>query len=221
MKAFIIKSNNELSTRLANDCIDAARNLELMVEPWVATNGATDGLNRMVELGLTTFLSKSIKNRLGVLGCFISHYELWLKCIELNEPMIILEHDGYMLRTIPSDINEHYTDVLLLDPFKPTSEQYDLLISDSSTLPVDYYTPIADKQTKYGEFVFGAYAYCIKPEAAEKLTLFARSVGILPTDVHIHRPLVDIQSTTVPIFRLHSYFNPNNIITASSTTNIL
>ena len=26
-------------------------------------------------------------------GCFLSHYSLWKKCIELKEPIIILEHD--------------------------------------------------------------------------------------------------------------------------------
>jgi len=221
MKAFIIKSNNELSTLLANDCIEAAYAFGLNVQPWIATNGATDGLRKMADLGLTTFLSKSIKNRLGVLGCFISHYELWIKCIELDESIIILEHDGFMLRPLPSDINDHYSDVLVLDPFKPSSDQYDTLLSNSSQAPIDYYDPPADKQTKYGDFVFGAYAYCIKPAAAEKLTSFARTTGILPTDVHIHRPLVDIKSTTVPIFRLHAFYNPSNIISASSTTNIL
>jgi glycosyl transferase family 25 len=30
----------------------------------------------------------------GEVGCFISHYILWKKCIELDEPIIIFEDDG-------------------------------------------------------------------------------------------------------------------------------
>jgi hypothetical protein len=32
--------------------------------------------------------------RPGVLGCFYSHYRLWQKCIDLNEPIFIFEDDG-------------------------------------------------------------------------------------------------------------------------------
>jgi GR25 family glycosyltransferase involved in LPS biosynthesis len=31
--------------------------------------------------------------RPGVLGCFYSHYRLWQKCVELNEPIFIFEDD--------------------------------------------------------------------------------------------------------------------------------
>lgn len=29
-------------------------------------------------------------------GCFYSHYMLWKKCIEKNEPIMVLEHDSYL-----------------------------------------------------------------------------------------------------------------------------
>jgi glycosyl transferase family 25 len=41
---------------------------------------------------------------LAVMGCFMSHFTLWKKCIELNEPIIILEHDAIVYSEIPLDL---------------------------------------------------------------------------------------------------------------------
>lgn len=30
----------------------------------------------------------------GEVGCFLSHFELWKKCIEINEPIVVLEDDA-------------------------------------------------------------------------------------------------------------------------------
>jgi len=32
-------------------------------------------------------------SRPGVIGCFYSHYNLWKRCVELNEPIMIFEDD--------------------------------------------------------------------------------------------------------------------------------
>jgi hypothetical protein len=32
-------------------------------------------------------------SRPGVIGCFYSHYNLWKKCVELKEPIMIFEDD--------------------------------------------------------------------------------------------------------------------------------
>lgn len=39
-----------------------------------------------------------------VAACFASHYLLWKKCIELNEPILILEHDAIFVDNIPNDL---------------------------------------------------------------------------------------------------------------------
>ncbi|MEZ9323151.1 glycosyltransferase family 25 protein [Vibrio sp. 10N.286.51.E5] len=33
----------------------------------------------------------------GELGCFASHYLLWEKCVELNEPIVVIEDDAQRL----------------------------------------------------------------------------------------------------------------------------
>ena len=38
------------------------------------------------------------------IGCSMSHFMLWKKCVELDEPILILEHDSVFLRPFPDDI---------------------------------------------------------------------------------------------------------------------
>ncbi|CCF80089.1 putative lipopolysaccharide biosynthesis protein [Helicobacter bizzozeronii CCUG 35545] len=33
---------------------------------------------------------------MGELGCYASHYSLWQKCIQLHEPIAILEDDVHL-----------------------------------------------------------------------------------------------------------------------------
>jgi glycosyl transferase family 25 len=42
----------------------------------------------------------------GVKGCFYSHYRLWQKCVELNEPIIIWEDDIVLTRPYTQSIGK-------------------------------------------------------------------------------------------------------------------
>lgn len=33
-------------------------------------------------------------------SCFLSHYYLWKKCVEINEPIVILEHDAFFVHSL-------------------------------------------------------------------------------------------------------------------------
>ena len=48
----------------------------------------------------------------GEVGCFLSHWRLWEKCIELNEPILILEDDAVC--TDRFNIKDSQTSKLLL-----------------------------------------------------------------------------------------------------------
>ena len=34
------------------------------------------------------------------IACFLSHYRLWLKCVELDEPIFVFEHDALFTRRL-------------------------------------------------------------------------------------------------------------------------
>jgi len=56
-----------------------------------------------------SFLSKIIRGKYlvdGEIACFASHFSLWQKCIELNEPIVILEDDVEFLPEFENGLKE-------------------------------------------------------------------------------------------------------------------
>lgn len=106
----------------------------------------------------------------GVQGCFLSHFILWNECVKLNEPIVVLEHDGIMVR--PLDVD--WQDVLQLDPFRHEEDIVDPAGVTSYNQEHNYWP---------GWFSMrGAYAYAIKPHAAKKLIDAVFREGFLATD---------------------------------------
>jgi GR25 family glycosyltransferase involved in LPS biosynthesis len=122
----------------------------------------------------------------GLIGCFDSHYRLWQKCVELNEPIIIFEDDIIIQREfIPVD----WKDVLSV-AFSH-SKKY-LLYKDYLDSPSgDPFAAPYKQSTMPGN---GGYA--IKPHAA-KVLVDAYKNSFLPADNAINQYLVTIQ--------IHSY----------------
>jgi GR25 family glycosyltransferase involved in LPS biosynthesis len=94
----------------------------------------------------------------GVVGCFYSHYRLWKKCVELNEPIFIFEDDVIVIRNyIPVEFSE-----VLIVAIGSWSEIYDTDVTQDPTEP-----PIAKDFD--GKCLPGAVGYGITPKAAKKL----------------------------------------------------
>jgi len=221
MKSFIIAmTNSQSSLAIANDCINYAKDFNVNVTLYPAVNGL-DCDHKFKNYGITNFLLPIMHESAGNKGCFLSHYELWLKCVELNETLLILEHDGKIIRSLPDNIEEKFTDILNLDPNRPLSgDEYIEKANHSLTMPVDYFYAPAKKRSLAGEYVIGAHGYLIKPSGAKKLIDFSKNVGVLPTDKHIGRHIVDFKSTTVTIVSLHKFHRSHNMTKFSSTKNL-
>lgn len=89
----------------------------------------------------------------AVIACAKSHFTLWQKCVELNEPILILEDDAV------------FYDKSAIDVFKKTdfnSIEFDIFYLDGKLVRDPYKI-----QDAY-EFHSGV-AYIIKPEAARKI----------------------------------------------------
>ena len=86
MKAFVIRLKGiDSSESLAQECILSGHQNNLHIEPFDGIFGEEDIKNVTTTYGIRPFREGMKKNRLGVKGCFLSHYTLWLRCIELNE----------------------------------------------------------------------------------------------------------------------------------------
>jgi GR25 family glycosyltransferase involved in LPS biosynthesis len=124
MKSYIITlKGHELSERVSKECVTQAAKFNIDVTVFDAIWGK-DYLEHLASTGLKLGRVKKSRMDLGHYGNFFSHYYLWQKCLELNEPLIILEHDGFFIRKMPNDILDKFTDLLKLDCENPFKSNY-------------------------------------------------------------------------------------------------
>lgn len=223
MKAFIIRlKDNEHSCQMARDCKLQAEKFGIQVDYFDAVNGK----DAAEHYSLTNIKPKKKfkKGRLGVLGCFFSHYYLWKKCLNDNVPYIILEHDGYFIREFPESLLDSFDDVLKLDRHDPYSKNYNQIVEEENVpLSVEKYINPAPKnpvKLGTGNYFKGAYSYVIKPSGAHKLLEHINLNGHLPADQQIGDWVVDTRTTVPTLARLHPFYaESDNIKTTSLTGN--
>jgi len=225
MKSFvIILQESEHSRTVGKDTIAAANKFGIYPEVHNGVLGYNSA-ELFRKYGITRFLTYDLIDNPGHQGCFLSHFEVWMKCVKLNEPVLVLEHDGIMIRELPEDILDKFDGVLKLDPLdvynKEGVEAYQSQVEASLSEPVEvWHQPARASWHGVGEFIWGGYGYIIKPHAALALIDFARRIGAAPTDVHIGRNIVDIKSTTVPVVKMHKFYDDDNIRGSSSTSKL-
>jgi hypothetical protein len=118
----------------------------------------------------------------GVKGCFYSHYRLWKKCVELDQPIIIWEDDIVLSRPFTP---VKFNDVLVIALGHPTKSQgyLDYLENPTGRPRAKTY-----RQTSMP----GCCGYAIKPHAAKKL-IETYANTFLPADNAINQYHVQIQ----------------------------
>jgi glycosyl transferase family 25 len=223
MKTKIIRlKNNELSEQVAKDCIEQAVKFGISVEVFDAINGL-DQAEHLEKLNVKP-LGKFKKGRPGVVGCFLSHYYLWLDCVKDNEPYLILEHDGYFIKPLPENILDSFDDIIKLDSGNPYKSSYEQWLKDheadaSSTWVIeDREGGGGNHETGAGWNTIGAYAYIIKPTAAAKIISWVKEHGFLPVDHLIGTRVVTISHYLPTIARLHPFYSVDGNIKAKSLT---
>ena len=118
----------------------------------------------------------------GVQGCFDSHYRLWKKCVELNEPILVWEDDIILTRKYEPI---EWDDVLIVALGHPTkSIRWMHLLESPSN--------IVEALTYKSPSMPGCCGYAIKPHAAKKL-IDEYSTTFRPADNAINRNVVRMQ----------------------------
>lgn len=174
MKNYIIYlSDYAVSRAMAEHALQTALAHNWDMELFPGVNGSTvsaDSLASEWGLQINTTNSKcrrQLEDRAGVRGCFLSHWQLWHKCVAANETIGIFEHDIEFLKSPPASI--HFTDVLKL------IEGFD----ERRPMPA-------------GVWYEGTRGYLITPAGALKLINWAKANGCLPSDTAIGKDVVDI-----------------------------
>jgi GR25 family glycosyltransferase involved in LPS biosynthesis len=151
-KAFVITiPDHPHSQHLSDQCIESGTIFNWSLKKFDAINGYNLLINdwnyyniRLPE-NIKGERSKFLKRK-GVQGCFLSHYLLWKKSIDINEPIIVLEHDA-----------------IITDFWKPIEVSTDVL----KLFSISYSSVKDDMFT--GTWQVGAQAYIITPKGAAKL----------------------------------------------------
>ena len=127
------------------------------------------------------------------IACFLSHYLLWKRCIELDEPIIIHEHDACYFNNseLPLDqFNKSYYDIIgLNDPSRATrlASLYHEKVQESEGNIVR--APIID-QHMVPQGIAGNSSYHIKPRGAREMVSITEQYGAWPNDALMCRQLV-------------------------------
>ena len=209
MKAFIIRlKGNAISEKHAAECVEQAAKFGITVEHFDAINGLeyTSHLEKLKIFPKYKFK----KGRAGVFGCLLSHYYLWEKCSFDNVPCVILEHDGYFIRPLPDNVLDMFTDVLKLDEQDPFSKAYDAIVQKDTDFIIKKYVNTQAKfleKNQTGNYMRGAYGYIIKPHAAKKIVDWIKINGFVPADQQLGDAIVDIQSVSPTVVRLHPAYH--------------
>lgn len=226
MKSYIIRlKGNSISEKYASECVSQAKNFGLEVDFFDAIKG-DEYESHLKKLKIKPRY-KFKKGRAGVFGCFLSHYYLWEKCANQNEPFLILEHDGFVIRSLPDKILDSFTDVLKLDNHDPFSKKYNEIIKQEETndLTVQKYINPKCKfleKNQTGNYLRGAYSYIIKPNAARKIINWIAVNGFVPADQQIGDAIVDVKVTVPTIARLHpDYFKKIGSLSLTSNPELL
>lgn len=168
LKSFIIYLPDfENSIKWANNALNTAQQHNWNVELYEGVNGLKDSLeNHNLFRNPNHRKSKKSFKRPGTVGCLLSHYKLWQKSIDLDQPICILEHD----------ITVHAP-----FPYIKFEDVYKFVVGPET------------KPTYIGRWWASGAGYCVTPQGANKLITFAKTIGVMPADTMLNTGIVDIQ----------------------------
>ena len=188
-QAYIIHvANNSISVELAHRCLDSCQKINYRAELWSGFDGTGSDLiipDNIIKQSWYKWLKVTDHHQsLAEIACSLSHISLWVKCMELDQPIVILEHDAIMVK--PYTQHEIYNGIVYLGSQDQASQNR----SSEDLIPV--YSAINSNWN----FIHRAHAYSIDPAAARKLFTNVLSRGIYESaDVMIRADDVAIIQT--------------------------
>lgn len=192
---------------VASRCVESARQFGVDVELWWAVTA--DEAQAVMErnglkwtwargntapavcpvTGLRQHPYKTRDNRMRF-ACSMSHYMLWQKCVELDEPVMILEHDAVFIRSLPP-ITFPYSAIMLNDPrgATPRGDQWARRI-EAKGPGIHPKTVVFEDHEMVPDGLAGNSAYIIAPHAAAACVAACEHLGVWPNDATMCRQIV-------------------------------
>lgn len=212
--SFIITMHGEpISESLANDCLYSTEKFGIQPKIFNGTHGEQiDSEWKQHNLKEFKFNKRIKKLNRGAIGCTISHLKLWKKCIELQSPILILEHDALMIRNIPQSILDKFEDVCNLDWLSRITTNYDTEVTQDRGQAVNLFKvkrpPYSGLELYNKSHIKGAHSYIVKPQGAKKLIDWLWAHGVLSADVVINSVACKLSYSNTSYFRINpKYWN--------------
>jgi len=205
MKAFVITLfNDKYSVQSAENTLKTARqmndDLHIEMVRAVTPDKIKDNTYSYPKEGETktyegmTLVGYKAKDVGKKVACSLSHMHLWNKCVEMDEPIMILEHDAVFTRKFRLgkllDAIEDGDIVMINDPRGATRRgtvyHENIIRWDKGLNTIDGVNT-ADENVPDG--LAGNSAYIITPSAAKKAIELQSTIGIWPNDALLCKQL--------------------------------
>lgn len=169
-KAYIIRvKGNSTSESLAKRCSKSCENVNMPYQLWEAYNGIhnpiipPDHLKNHVLMNMIKIGDHYISR--GEIACALSHISLWSKCLEIEQPIVILEHDAVMVK--PYYEHKIYNSICYLGCDEQANRGW-------KVLP----TPPHGSDGNNFHFICRAHAYAIDPSISRTMICYVLKYGI-------------------------------------------
>lgn len=195
--AYIIRvKGHQKSEELAKRCAESCEQVGMSYVFWDAYDGTQDVIKVPDHLGSSDFmkmvrLTDHYLTKTEV-ACALSHISLWVECMKLDRPIVILEHDAVMVQPYKSHML--YNAICYLGG----REQF------FGKWPV-YATPPHGSDGPNLHFICRAHAYAIDPAIAKNMLAYILKMGI-------HEALdIMLRADIFPMYQreLYAYDHPD------------
>lgn len=221
MKAYVITIlGHTLSEMAAENCIASSKQVgndfeiekfeastpidcgEIMSEYGIQWDYPWEGEETCLKTGLRLSAYKT-RDPLARVACAVSHYKLWQKCQNENEPILILEHDAHFKKKLNPDyiLQSKYNVIGLNDPIGATrrSRQFDSIVKNCKT-DICKIPTVDSFDVPQG--LAGNSAYIIKPKGASAVIAAVDDYGLWPNDAIMCKQLVKRMGVTKEYYTL-------------------
>jgi hypothetical protein len=177
--AYIITiKDNPISESLATRCLQSCVDVGMPVKVWQAFDGTGSDIIIPPHMENKDFIKwikqPNDKYSNSQIAVFFSHLSLWAHCATIDKPIVILEHDAIMLKSL---LHHSYYNCI---QYLGNIEQYNMHM-----YPVGI-PPHGTVYNGHWRFLCRAHAYAIDPPIARNLLSYAIREGMTKTlDVFI------------------------------------
>ena len=215
MKAYVIYlSGNEFSVQMTAETVESLKKFQIEYELFDGVVGrqgvqvlGTHGVNPSAHVPMQHWTD-------GTIGCLASHYLVWHKCAQQDEPFLILEQDGVLIRD-PREILPLVTHACHLDAYLPFESGNDAHFEVYNENLTRYEPGVKKHPTNNfyignditGSTFRGSYGYILTPRGAQDVLNFVSKYGAFPSDKCLCERATPIQRANSSYVRLNKFFS--------------